>query len=212
MRRAAGWVLDSLLAIIGGLLLTTLLAAGLVQACIGLRVEYLEVWMCDRNVPWWLARHAAIGVRWINGQQNLTPLLGETPLQTAESTEPLADGEPPAAWALSRLPPLAGLPIDSRFAALGVGWPVPAFVRTWVVLDPQESFPISAELDQSDFAIESAIARIGSEDLGRVRIDIRGLAVDASPWIAASLGALRWLRVRRLNRPAAAAAPPAPAA
>jgi hypothetical protein len=212
MRGAAGWVLDSILATIGGLLMTTLLAAGLVQACIGLRVEYLEVWMCDRNVPWWLARHAAIGVHWINGQQNLTPLLGETPLQTAESTEPLADGEPPAAWALSRLPPLAGLPIDSRFAALGVGWPVPAFVRTWVVLDPQEAFPIPAELDQSSFAIESAIARLGTEDLRRVQIDPVGLAVDASPWIAASLGALRWLRSRRLSRPAAAAAPPAPAA
>jgi len=212
MRRAAGWVLDSLLAIIGGLLLTTLLAAGLVQACIGLRIEHIDVWMCDRNVPWWISRHAAIGVRWINGHQNLTPLLGETPLQPADTNEPLADGAPPAEWALSRLPQLGGLPIDSRFAALGVGWPVPAFVRTWVVLDPQESFPISAELDQSDFAIESAIARLGSEDLGRVRIDIRGLAVDASPWIVASLGALRWLRVRRLNRPAAAAAPPAPAA
>lgn len=212
MRRAAGWVLDSILATIGGVLIATLLAAGLVQACIGLRVEYLEVWMCDRNVPWWLARHTAIGVRWINGQQNLTPLLGETPLQTAESTEPLADGEPPAAWALSRLPPLAGLPIDSRFAALGVGWPVPAFVRTWVVLDPQEAFPISAELDQSSFAIESAIARLGTEDLRRVQIDPLGLAIDASPWIAASLGAMRWLRSRRLSRRAAAAAPPAPAA
>ncbi|MBM4007675.1 MAG: hypothetical protein FJ292_08995 [Planctomycetes bacterium] len=212
MRHAAGWVLDSLLAIIGGLLLTTLLAAGLVQACIGLRIEQIDVWMCDRNVPWWISRHAAIGVRWINGNQNLTPLLGETPLQPADTTEPLADGPPPAEWALSKLPPLAGLPIDSRFAALGVGWPVPAFVRTWVVLDPQESFPISAELDQSGFAIESAIARLGSEDLSRVRIDIRGLALDASLWIVASLGALRWLRVRRLNRPAAAAAPPAPAA
>jgi hypothetical protein len=95
---------------------------------------------------------------------------------------------------------------------LGVGWPVPAFVRTWVVLDPQEAFPIPAELDQSSFAIESAIARLGTEDLRRVQIDPVGLAVDASPWIAASLGALRWLRSRRLSRPAAAAAPPAPAA
>lgn len=212
MRRVAGWVLDSLLAVIGGLLLATLLAAGLVQACIGLRIESIDVWMCDRNVPWWVARHRALGVRWINGQQNLTPLLGETPLQPADTSEPSADGPPPATWALSRLPPLAGLPIDSRFAALGVGWPVPAFVRTWVVLDPQATFPISAELDQSTFAIESAIARLGSEDLGRVQVDATGLVVDAAPWIAASLGTLRWLRARRLNRPAAAATPSAPAA
>jgi hypothetical protein len=212
MSRSLGWALDSLLSVVGGVLSATALAAGLVQACLGLRIESIDVWMCDRNVPWWISRHDAVGVRWINGHQNLIPLLGETPLQPADTLEPLADGEPPASWALTQLPGLAGLPIDSRFAALGVGWPLPAFVRTWVVLDPQNAFPIPAELDQSAFAIESAIARLGSEDLGRVRIQAKALAVDALPWSAAWLGALRWMRARRLNRPAAAATPPAPAA
>jgi hypothetical protein len=110
------------------------------------------------------------------------------------------------------LPSLAGLPIDSRFAALGIGWPMPAFVRTWVVLDPRETFPIPAELDLSSFAMESAITRLGQEGIERVRARPDAIAINALPWSLATLWMLRSLRARRLNPPAASAAPRAPAA
>jgi hypothetical protein len=212
MRRRVGWIVDAIFAAIGGCIVSTLVAVGLVQALIGQRIETLDLWLCDRNVPWWISRHQAVGVRWINGHQNLLPLLGETPLQGPESTEPRADGPEPESWALSRLPSLAGLPMDSRFAALGIGWPMPAFVRTWVVLDPRATFPIPAELDLSAFAMESAITRLGQEGVEALHVRPIGIVVNALPWCLAELWALRLLRARRLSRQAASAAPRAPAA
>jgi len=212
MRRAWGWSVDLMVSGIIGCTVATLLAVVLVQACIGSHLESIDLWFAERNVPWWLSRHQAVGAWWINGHQNLSPLLGETPLQAPNSREPSAAGAPPEAWAATALPQLAGLPIDSRFAALGAGWPLPAFVRTWVIMEPHAAFPIQAEIDESEFAFESAIARVGQEGLAGVRLRPIAFAVDTLPWSLLCLLGLRSLRRFRLNRPAASAAPPAPAA
>lgn len=212
MRRVWSWSVDVAISAVTGCLASTLAAVLLLQACIGAHLESIDLWFAERNVPWWISRHRAVGACWISGHQNLAPLLGETPLQAADSREPLAAGEPPEPWALSALPQLGGLPIDSRFAALGAGWPLPAFVRTWVILEPHAAFPIPADIDESEFAFESAVARLGQEGVANVRVRPIALAVDALPWSLACLWALRSLRRRRLSLQAAAAAPPAPAA
>lgn len=209
MRRMAGWVLDAALSAVAGTLCATLLAALLLQAMIGHRVERVEVWFCERAVPWWLSRHRMVGVWWINGQQNLAPTLGDLP--RAEPGEPSSEGDPPAAWALRTLPDLAALPTDARFAAIAAGWPLPAFSRSWVVLASHEAFPIPAEIDVSAFAMESGVARLSEDGFAAVRVHPAALAVNAAPWSLLSLWGLRTLRARRLSRPAAAAAPPAPA-
>lgn len=212
MRRALGWSLDGALAAIGATLTATLLATLLLQALLGQRLRAIDLWFCDRVTPWWLSRHDAIGVRWINGFQQIPQLLGAVPLPNPMLGDESSEGDAPEPWARAFLPDLGSLPADSRFAALGAGWPFPAFVRTWVVLDPHAAFPIHAELDLSGFAIESAVARLGETGLEGIRVRPLALAADALPWFALQLWGLRRLRARRLNRSAASATPRAPAA
>lgn len=215
MMRALGWAFDLMVSAVFGALLATLIAVGCLQSLVGHAFLGSDIWFCDQNIPWLIARHRAVGVWWLNASQSTAPLLGEVPYTPPGSQPSPAEGTPPEPWAERALPPLRGLPQGARVGVIAFGWPVPMVTRAWVALFQQDGFPMAAEVDVGGAVLENAVRRVGESEWRDLRVMPSGVFLDALPWSLLGLWSMRRLRARDRSRavspPAAAAAPPAPA-
>ncbi|NDC13961.1 MAG: hypothetical protein EBZ76_01780 [Synechococcaceae bacterium WB9_2_170] len=211
--RRRGWLLDGLLAIAFGGLMSLLTASGCLLALYGHAFDGADVWFADRCVPWLVARHRATGIWWVNASQSAAPLLGEVASGPDTPVSAEAEGPAPPEWMQGLLPvPMKALPRGARVGAIAFGWPMPAFSRAWVALFQQDTFPMPAEVDVGDAVMENAVRRVGEGSWRDLHLMPAGFAIDTLPWAALGLWSLRAWRRRRLSRPEAGAAPPEPAA
>lgn len=215
MMRMLGWALDLLVSAVVGTSMAALVAVGCLQALVGHAFLGSDIWFCQRTIPWLVARHRAVGVWWFNASQSTAPLLGEVPRARPGSDGPLAEGLPPEPWAAMHLPPMEGLPQNSRVAVIAFGWPVPMVARVWVAVFQQDGFPMAAEVDVSGAVLENAVRRVSEDRWSDLRWMPSGVMIDALPWSLLGLWSMRRLRARArtraISRPAASEAPPAPA-
>lgn len=209
--RRRGWILDAAIASIFGCLMAILISAGCLLAMYDHAFEGSDIWFADRSVPWLVARHRAVGIRWVNCSQSTAPLLGDVASGPDTPVVSEAEGPPPPEWLRQLVPPLQGLPRGARVGGIAFGWPMPAFSRAWVALFQQDTFPMPAEVDVGDAVMENAVRRVGEGNWGDLRPMPAGLVLDALPWAALGLLGLRRWRRGRVSPPAAAATPPAPA-
>lgn len=213
MKRSLGWAFDLAVSAVFGTLLATLVAVGCLQSLVGHAFQGNDMWFCDQNIPWLIARHRAVGVWWLNASQTSAPLLGEVPYAPPGSPAPSAEGTPPEPWAERCLPPLRGLPQGARVGVIAFGWPAPMVARSWVAVFQQDGFPMAAEVDIGDAVLENAVRRVSESSWHDLRVLPSGVVIDALPWSLLGLWSMRRLRqrsrARALSPQAASEAPPA---